>query len=128
MTINSKKMTIEVTKAFAKKASKFNTKEYKELQSVRRDYPDFEVVVRTSKTNKNSYKGLTFEYMETYIKAHDDENNSIMKDFLDLRGLSDEAIEAMADSASYGEIKAWFFEQYPQIKKFHERRENLKAA
>ena len=128
MTINSKKMTIEVTKAFAKKASKFNTKEYKELQSVRRDYPNFEVVVRTSKPNKNSYKGLTFEYMETYIKAHDDENNSIMKDFLDLRGQSEEAIEAMADSASYGEIKAWFFEQYPQIKKFHERRENLKAA
>ncbi len=128
MTINSKRMTIEVTKAFAKKASKFNTKEYKELQSVRRDYPNFEVVVRTSKPNKNSYKGLTFEYMETYIKAHDDENNSIMKDFLDLRGQSEEAIEAMADSASYGEIKAWFFEQYPQIKKFHERRENLKAA
>lgn len=128
MTINSKKMTIEVTKAFAKKASKFNTKEYKDLQSVRRDYPNFEVVVRTSKTNKNSYKGLTFEYMETYIKAHDDENNTIMKDFLDLRGQSEEAIEAMADSASYGEIKAWFFEQYPQIKKFHERRENLKAA
>ena len=128
MTINSKKMTIEVTKAFAKKASKFNTKEYKDLQSVRRDYPNFEVVIRTSKVNKNSYKGLTFEYMETYIKAHDDENNSIMKDFLDLRGLSDEAIEAMADSASYGEIKAWFFEQYPQIRKFHERRENLKVA
>ena len=128
MTINSKKMTIEVTKAFTKRASKFNTKEYKDLQSVRRDYPNFEVVVRTTKANKNSYKGLTFEYMETYIKAHDDENNTIMKDFLDLRGLSDEAIEAMADSASYGEIKAWFFDQYPQIKKFHEKRENLKAA
>ena len=128
MTINEKKMTIEVTKAFAKRASKFNTKEYKDLQTVRRDYPNFEVVVRTTKANKSAIKGLTFEYMETYIKAHDDENNSIMKDFLDLRGLSEEAKEAMADSASYGEIKAWFFEQYPQIKKFHERRENLRAA
>lgn len=128
MTINNKKMTIEVTKAFAKKASKFNTKEYKDLQSVRKDYPNYEVVIRTNKTSKNSFKGLTFEYMETYIKAHDDENNTTMKDFLDLRGLSKEAVEAMADSASYGEIKAWFFEQYPQIRQFHERRENLKAA
>lgn len=128
MIINEKKMTIVVTKAFAKKASKFNTKEYKDLQSVRRDYPNFEVVVKASKPSKNSFKGLTFEYMETYIKAHDDENNTIMKDYLDLRGLSEEATEAMADALSYGEIKAWFLEQYPQIKRFHERRETLKVA
>ena len=130
ITINDKKMTIEMTKAVANKARKFNSAEYKALQMVRKDYPNYEVVVRTTskKSAKNSFKGLTYNYMEKYIEAHDDEDKSIMREYLDMRALSEDAIEAMADALSYGEIKAWFLDKYPQIKEFHTRRENLMVA
>ena len=130
ITINDKKMTIEMTKAVANKARQFNSAEYKALQMVRKDYPNYEVVVKTTskKNSKNSFKGLTYNYMEKYIEAHDDDEQSIMKEYLDMRALSEDAIEAMADALSYGEIKAWFLDKYPQIKEFHTRRENLMAA
>ena len=31
-----------------------------------------------AKSNKPSFKGLTYEYMENYISKHDDEQNTIM--------------------------------------------------
>ena len=45
--------------------------------------------------------------LKKYIAQHDDENNTIMAKFLDLRGESDEAKAIGALSASYIEIKAW---------------------
>ena len=130
ITINDKKMTIEMTKAVANRAKKFNTVEYKDLQMVRKDYPNYTVVIKTStkKNNKNQFKGLTYNYMEKYIEAHDDDEQSIMNEYLDMRALSEDAQEAMADALSYGEIKAWFLDKYPQIKEFHTRRENLMVA
>lgn len=130
ITINDKKMTIEMTKAVANRAKKFNTVEYKDLQMVRKDYPNYTVVIKTStkKNNKNQFKGLTYNYMEKYIEAHDDDEQSIMNEYLDMRALSEDAKEAMADALSYGEIKAWFLDKYPQIKEFHTRRENLMVA
>ena len=130
ITINDKKMTIEMTKAVANRAKKFNTVEYKDLQMVRKDYPNYTVVIKASakKNNKNQFKGLTYNYMEKYIEAHDDDEQSIMNEYLDMRALSEDAKEAMADALSYGEIKAWFLDKYPQIKEFHTRRENLMVA
>ena len=130
ITINDKKMTIEMTKAVANRAKKFNTVEYKDLQMVRKDYPNYTVVIKTStkKNNKNQFKGLTYNYMEKYIEAHDDDEQSIMNEYLDMRALREDAKEAMADALSYGEIKAWFLDKYPQIKEFHTRRENLMVA
>ena len=53
--------------------------------------------------------------MEKYIEAHDDENRTAMKKFLDLRGQSDEAKDALAESCSYKEIKDWFLARYEEI-------------
>ena len=78
-----------------------------------------------SSTKKNTLKGLTYGYMEAYIAAHDDENNSIMKEYQDLRANSNDAKEACAEAVSYGEIKEWFLNKYPAIREFHERREKL---
>ena len=130
ITINDKKMTIEMTKAVANRAKKFNTVEYKDLQMVRKDYPNYTVVIKASakKNNKNQFKGLTYNYMEKYIEARDHDEQSIMNEYLDMRALSEDAKEAMADALSYGEIKAWFLDKYPQIKEFHTRRENLMVA
>lgn len=121
ITINSKNNTIEMTKKFAGNAKRFGTDAYKELQMARRDYPDFRVIIKEVATKKESFKGLTFKYMESYIMAHD-EDGTILAEFKDLRAESEEAKEAMAESCSYGEIKSWFLEKYPTIAKFHENR------
>ena len=74
---NGKKIVMDRT--FAKKCSNTNSDEYAQLQSVRRDYPDFTVVTKTIKQNpeKETYKGLTYEYMEDYILRHESEENAL---------------------------------------------------
>ena len=118
--------TLEVTKAFAKAASRYGSEAYMKLRSARNDFPDFKVVVRsTAAKKKDSFKGLTYAYMEKYIAAHDDEKETAMKEFLDLRGQSDEAKEALAESCSYKEIKTWFLSRYTEINEFHSTRASL---
>ena len=130
MNINMKKNAIELTKKEAAAAAKFGTTEYKQLQEARRDNPGFKVVTITRKTTakKESYKGLTYGYMETYIQKHDDEENSIMAEYMMLRGLSEEAEEALAESFTYQEMKEWFLKKFPAIAEFHKKREALLAA
>ena len=129
MFINNKKMAIEMTKKFAAAARKFGTQEYKDLQEVRKDYPNYKVVTVTRKTTvkKDNFKGLTYEYMEKYIATHDDDGK-IQEKYNDLRGLSERAKAALAEPCSYLEMRAWFLKTYPEIAKFHEDREKLLAA
>ena len=51
-----------------------------------------------------------------------------MAEFEMLRGTSAEAQEALADSASYKEIKEWFLKKFPAIAEFHKKREAALAA
>lgn len=128
ITINAKNRTIELTKTFATASSKFGTTEYDQLQQVRMDYPNYKVVTiarKATKSDKPSYKGLTYEYMEKYIKAHDDENQTIMKEYMEVRGLSDEADENLAESFNYQEMKDWFLDKFPAVAEFHEKRNEL---
>ena len=131
LTINNKNHTIEMSKKFAKAASRYGTKEYNDLQAARKDYPTYQVVTKSGGNkgkSKESHRGLTYDYMEKYIAAHDDESGSIMAEFNMLRATSDEAKEALAEACSYQEIKEWFFEKFPAIKKFHEKRGKILAA
>ena len=130
MFINEKKNAIELTKKESAAAAKFGTPEYRALQEARKDYPNFRVVTVSRKpaTQRDTYKGLTYEYMEMYIQKHDDEQKSIMAEFEMLRGTSAEAQEALADSASYKEIKEWFLKKFPAIAEFHKKRETALAA
>ena len=127
MKINFSAKVIEMTAKFAKAAAKFGSDEYKQLQEARRDYPNFRVVTvsRKAANQKDTYKGLTYEYMEKYIEAHDDESKSIMAEYEMLRGLSQEAQEALAEPCSYLEMKAWFLKKFPAIAEFHQKREAL---
>ena len=65
--------------------------------------------------------------MEKYINAHDNAE-ARMKEYKNLRGLSDEAKAALAEPCSYNEIRVWFLNAYPAIAKFHEDRAKLLAA
>ena len=130
MTINYSSRTIQLTKKFAKAAEKFGSDEYKNLQEARRDNPTFKIVVVSRKTSskKDTYKGLTYSYMETYIKAHDDDQKSIMAEYEMLRGISKAAQEALAEPCSYNEMKTWFLKTFPEIANFHKMREELVSA
>ena len=125
--INHAERTITMDRTFAKNAENTMSAEYSHLQSVRRDYPTYTVVRRQIKKNPNKecYKGLTYEYMEKYIKAHDDEKQSIMSEYLTMRGETDEADEALATSANYQEMKKWFLEKFPAVAEFHKTRAEL---
>ncbi len=72
LTINHANRTIIMDRTFAKFAANTMTEEYAHLQNVRRDYPNYQVVQRHIRTNSNkkTYKGLTYEYMEDYIMTH----------------------------------------------------------
>ena len=132
ITVAARTHSLVLTKAFAVKAAIFGTDEYKMLQEARRDYSGYKVTVGKAKNKeqKNIYAGLDYAYMEKYIEAHDDAEKSIMAEYLDLRGLSDEAKELQAVSASFLEIRSWFLKKYPAIEEFYTKRAVLlgKAA
>ena len=124
--INRKSATIELTKKFEKAAARYGSDEYEALQAARSDYPNYRVVVKATKKNGEHLKGLTFDFMEKYIRNHD-EDGSIMKEYEDLRGTSEEAIELEIGSESYFIIKKWFLNKYPEIASFVAKRERLVA-
>ena len=129
ITVSARTHSLVLTKAFAAKAAIFGSDEYKMLQEARRDYPGYKVTVGKTKEAKNIYAGLDYTYMEKYIAAHD-KDGSIMAEYLDLRGLSDEAKELQAGSASFLEIRSWFLKTFPAIEAFYTKRAALlsKAA
>lgn len=118
--INFTDGTIIMDRTFAKAAEIVGSNEYEMLQKARADYPLFHVVRRTIKSNPNkeSYKGLTYEYMEEYISCHKD-SEKIMAEYKELR------LRAKCHSIRYAHIKKWFLETYPEIDKFDA---NVKTA
>ena len=114
--------SLEVSKKFYEKASRYGSDEYAMLRQARLDFPNYKVVVvarKASTTNQPTFKGLTYEYMEAYIIAHDDEEKTTMTAYLNLRGETEEAVEAGVASQTYMAIKTWFLEKYPAIATFH---------
>ena len=107
------KQEIIMSRSFEKCASKVGTEEYRHLQMVRNDYPNFNLVRKHIKKapHKETYAGLTYSYMENYIADHDD-NGSIMKCYSELR------LIGACHKVSYPTIKKWFLETYPEISEF----------
>lgn len=123
--VNSKANTLVITKAFAKAASIFSSDEYKALQEAKKDNPTYRVVIKAKKASDKSSdhnKGLKYSYMEKYIVAHDDEQKSIMKEYMGLRGLTKEAQALGIDSMDYSDIKNWFLDKFPEISEFLNQR------
>lgn len=91
--INHTNRTIIMDRTFAKYAENTMSEEYAHLQQVRRDYPTYTVLRRQIKrnSNKKTYNGLTYEYMEDYIMTHG-EPETIKKnlhDFHEMRLISE---------------------------------------
>ena len=115
MNANIGMKVIEMNKAEAKAAGRVGTEQFEELTALRAAYPGFRVVVKVTKS-KDSMKGLDTNYMERYIKAHDDAANTILNEFYALRGLDENgAKKELAQAVSYGELRMWFLATYPEI-------------
>ena len=73
-----------MTRTFAKLSKDVRSEEYQILQAARRDYPTYSVVARQIKRNsdKKTYHGLTYEYMERYINHYG--NAEIMEKFKEI--------------------------------------------
>ncbi len=122
--VNTKNREIVLTKKFEKASTRFGTEEYDALQEVRTAYPNYRVVVKKTQKKKESFKGLTYSFMENYIATHDN-SEAIMDEYNNLRGFSEAAVALGMESVSYGEIKEWFLNKYPEIRAFHEKREAI---
>lgn len=112
--INDKNRTIVITKKFAAAAKRYGTDEYKSLQEVRHDYPNYRVEVKTVNKRSDSFKGLTYAYMESYIRKHD--NEDMLKEFFVLCGKTEDGeAQELTPAASYGEIKKWFLTLHEEL-------------
>lgn len=109
---------IVMDRTFAQKCTDTRSEEYAQLQAVRRDYPTFSVVTRTIKKNPNkeSYKGLTYQYMEDYIFTHESEETVevALAEFAEMRLIA----ACHSKAFRYPTIKKWFLQKYPEIAKF----------
>ena len=109
---------IEMNTTFAKEMRNPLSEEYALLQRTRLDFPTFVVRTRKIKTNpkKDTYKGLTYEYMKMYIKKHEDEKNveEVLKYLEDQILIS----KCHGQSLRYPTIKKWFLAKYPEVAKF----------
>ena len=124
--INDKNKTLVITKKFEKAANRYGSEEYAELKAARQDFPTYKIVVNKTAT-KNQNKGLTYDFMEKYIDAHD-KDGFVKGQFEVLLAKSEEAEELGATAAAYNEVKEWFFDTYPAFAEFQKRREAILGA
>ena len=110
---------IEMTKTEAKAAGKPNTAEYNTLLELMKNFPGYQIEIVKSAKKVDRFKGLDYDYMEDYIKSHKSE---LLETFYELRGLDKDGKKVgMAATATYGEIKMWFLNQFPDIEKMAEK-------
>jgi len=111
--IDHQTRSIVMDKTFTKQSSDPRSEEYTLLQATRRDYPGYNVTTRTIRRNphKESYRGLTYAYMEQYIDTHEnaEENRKVYEEL---------RLAAKCHSIRYPTIKKWFLDTYPELKDF----------
>ena len=116
--INHADRIIVMDRTFAKLAENTMSAEYAHLQQVRKDYPTYAVIQRQIKknSNKETYNGLTYEYMEGYIMTHGSVETiqANLREFEEMRLIS----KCHSKAFRYPVIKSWFLQKYPEIAKF----------
>ena len=115
--------SISLSSAFAKKALIPGTDEYAQLQSVRKDFPEFRLVTRQFKTNtkQEHYRGLTYDYMRDYISKHEEDAKPVLAELEKEIGIS----KCHSLGKRYPTIKKWFLETYPAVAEFGMDEEQL---
>lgn len=109
--MNYEEKTIILARSFAKKAQIMGSGEYNELLEVKANFPDYKIKIReiAKNANKETYRGLTYSYMEDYIMQYD-RNGRIMDEYRVLR------LRAECHTIRYPAIKKWFLTKFPEVK------------
>ena len=114
ITVNYTEKEIVISSAFKKKCFIPGTHEYDQLQTVRRDFPDFGLVTKEFKKNtkQEHYKGLSYDYMRFYISKVERGNApavlEVLENMIDIS-------KCHSQSKRYPTVKTWFLERYPEI-------------
>lgn len=105
--------TILVTKAFMKDAQVYDSKAYRKLMKIQDKHPDFEVETVSARKKptgrKVHFRGLTYKYMEEYIKAHDQAEER-------MKAFEETKLRAKPTSNPYKQVQDWFLKIYPEMK------------
>ena len=109
---------IEMNTTFAKMMQNPLSDEYALLQKVKMENQGFRVQTRQIKSNpkKDTYKGLTYEWMRNHIATHEPKNivEQKLAEFDEMVYIS----KCHGKSLRYPTIKKWFLDQYPDVAKF----------
>ena len=118
LSVKYAKSVIEVNTIFAKMMENPRSDEYELLQKIKMENPGFTVCRRQIKSNpkKDTYKGLTYEYMKKYIKLHETKEEAEKV----IAYLEDQILISKCHSQRlrYPTIKKWFLAKYPEVAKF----------
>jgi len=116
--VDHRNRVLVMDRTFTKYANNVRSEEYTLLQRARQDYPTYAVVTRRIKRNPNreTYAGLTYQYMENYILTHEgaDSVDKVIAEYGELRLIS----ECHCKARRYPAIKSWFLKKYPEIEAF----------
>lgn len=112
--------TIEVNTTFAKMMENPFSDEYRLLQELRRDYPAYSVSRRqiSKNTSQEHYKGLTYEYMEWYIRKYGPKDENMLKALLHEFEHQKDIASCHSKSKRYPVVKNWFLGKFPEVAKF----------
>lgn len=103
--------TLYMNYTFAEAATNPTSAEYQLLKTLREDFPNMAVVVKSGREQKKAHhnKRLTYKNMETYIKAHAN-SDELLEVFETVKALS----KPLASPYAY--VHDWFVAQFPNYK------------
>lgn len=126
ITINYRKNSIEISKTFSKKTAIFGSEEYNQLKEAKTDFPTFRVVIKSASKRKFEDK-ITMKDILYYVENHSGKDSPEMRELEELRGKSAKDAESVFDfeeSASFKDIKKWFFATYSELADKTKKRQN----
>ena len=125
--VNQTKRALEISKQFNKEASIYGSDAYNLLKAAKKDFPTFRVLVKSS-PKKTLEDKITMNDILYYVNKHSGSDSPEMKTLEELRGKHVEKTQDSRfednESATFMEIKKWFFLTYPELTKLHEKRQN----
>ena len=124
--INYRKHAIEISKAFSKKASIYNSTEYNELKGAKTDFPTFRVEVKSAPKRKIEDR-ITMDDIINYVREKSGDKSKEMEILKELRGTSIKEAGSLLkaeETATFYDIKTWFFNTYPEVGEKTQKRQN----
>lgn len=104
-TINAAAKEIIITKKFEKAANVIGSNEYKDLVTLMKDFPEFNIKVKEikKKANKKTYNGLTMDEMRRFVGTRSKEESVLLEKVIAI---------AKGKKGSYAITKKWFLNRY----------------